>query len=258
MTKAPTVGDALAQLQKELDEMLNPLDIPRTWTGRELNAYEEKRAALEARIRTIRTAAATLAALPSIEPDTKWRDFQTTARQTIDAELLAMHPRNDRELEQQQRLRFCIRLIDFGLAIGDAIGPIIDLSSTRIGELMAAAGYATDGRGLYGPNGFRGSLPETEQRIKTLTEQRADAQASLDALLITNEERAKREIEDKAFHATLNTMDLKNNSTGTGLVAYTKDGDPLDVKDMTPAQRKAFERFARTSVSHSPLEAVTS
>jgi hypothetical protein len=57
---------------------------------------------------------------------------------------------------------------------------------------MAAAGYATDGPALRGPNGFRDSLPDTEQRIKDHAKQRTAAQAALDAALLTDEERATR------------------------------------------------------------------
>lgn len=119
---------------------------------------------------------------------------------------------------------------------------------------MAAAGYATEGPELRGPNGWRGSLKDVEHRIKTLTQQRADAQSALDETLIDDDARAKREAEDKVFYAALNTMDLKGDGTGTGLVAFTKDGDVLPVSDMTPAQRKAFERF---EAAQRPRETVT-
>jgi len=100
---------------------------------------------------------------------------------------------------------------------------------------MIAAGYDVAGPALYGPRGFRDSLPETERRLKVLTRQRADAQAALDAVLRTDEEQATRDAEDAVFYATMKTMQCNVDSTGTGFVAFTTDGDPLDVADMTHA-----------------------
>ena len=107
---------------------------------------------------------------------------------------------------------------------------------------MAAAGYATANPDLRGPNGWRGSLKETEERIKTLKRQRAEAQAALDAALLNDDERTTLEAKDKVFRDVINTMRIKHGTDG-GLVALTADGDYLDVADMTPAQRMAFERL---------------
>lgn len=231
-----------ADLTTQRAERLDPLDYPRTWTQRQVNVYEAETARINAEIVDFEARVAAHAALPPPEPDQQWLAHLTSWRQTIDAELLAMPPRirNNKELEQQQRLTFSIRLIDFGLGVS-TLGPIVSLSSTRVGDLMAASGYVTDGPALRGPNGWRGALPETEKRIKTLTKQRTAAQAALDAALLTDEERATREDEHRAFRETLRTMHIRMNGTGTGLVAYTDDDEVLDVADMTPAQRQAFE-----------------
>jgi hypothetical protein len=153
-----------------------------------------------------------------------------TWRKILCDELLAMPPRvrDKAAIERQQNLTFSIKLIDFGFAANRLRAPIISLESTRVGELMVEAGYDVVGLELLrGPNGFRGSLPDTEQRIKDLTKQRTEAQAALDVLLRTDEERAQQEAEDNAFHEAINTMDLAHGADGQSLVAFTKDGDVL-------------------------------
>ena len=241
MTITDRIAKRRAELTKQRAERQDELDLPRTMTLRQVRAYLAETAALDQRIAAFEAAVTAYTSLTPLEPDQQWRDFLTTARRTIDAELLAMHPRirNEKELEQQQRLTFSLRLIDFGLGIS-TIGPIISLASTRVGELMQAADFAVSGDDLRGPRGFRGSLPETEQRLKTLTRQRTAVQAALDAVLMTDEERAAREAEGQAYRDALNSMEIRG---GDGLRAYHKDtGEPLDVSAMTEVQRRAFER----------------
>lgn len=108
---------------------------------------------------------------------------------------------------------------------------------------MVSAGLDVEGPGLRGPNGWRGSIKEVEQRIKVTTKQRAAAQTALDVLLRTDAEKAQQEATDTVFYDTMNTMRLRNGSDGKSLVAFTLDGDPLPVADMTEQQRAAFARF---------------
>jgi hypothetical protein len=75
-------------------------------------------------------------------------------------------------------------------------------------------------------------LPEVEQRISDRARKR-DAAALADALL-TDDERAEPR---DAF----NSMRVKVNGDRFG--TYKSDGDVLDVTEMTPLQRKAFERM---------------
>ena len=112
---------------------------------------------------------------------------------------------------------------------------------------MAAEGYDVVGLELLrGPNGFKGGIEEVEKRIKDCAKRRADAHKVLDVLLRSDEEKTTQDAEDAVFREAMNTMHCKNNSTGTGLTAFTLDGDPLDVKDMTPEQRsEAAKRAAR-------------
>jgi hypothetical protein len=48
-----TPQEILAQLQRARDAMLDPLDIPRTWTERQAEAYERCRASLDAHAQAI-------------------------------------------------------------------------------------------------------------------------------------------------------------------------------------------------------------
>jgi len=240
-------------LTKQRAERKDADDLPRTLTQREVNAYHAETVALDQRIAESKVGA--WAASPTIDADAAWRDHLVEWHQTIDDELKALPPRtrNEQEQEQRQRLVWSIRLIDFGLGIAASL-PIADLSFTRIGQLMSAAGYEVQGEALRGPRGWRGSLPEVEARIKVIAKQRAAAEAALDVALMDDAEREKQEAEQEAHRTALATMVLKHNAEGTGLVAFTKDGDPLAVSDMTPEQQAAFERFA--AVACPPRESV--
>ena len=86
---------------------------------------------------------------------------------------------------------------------------------------MVAAGYDVDGPGLRGPAGWQGSLPDVEARLKTLTRQRAEAEAALAVLLRSDEEQAAQEAEAQGHRAALRTMRLKG--SGASLRALTLD-----------------------------------
>jgi hypothetical protein len=259
MTTTPETTDTriekrLAELIKFRAERKDALDLPGTMTQREVNTYHAETALLDQRIATIRTAAEALASLPT-DADIKWRDHLVTWRATLCDELLTIKsPIRDKDTkERADRLTFSIKLIDFGLAIS-SLG-IVTLAPTRIGELMAAAGYEVQGPALRGPHGWRGSIKEVEHRITGTTKQRAEAQAALDVALMDDAERATADAESQAHRDALSTMNLKGNAEGTGLVAFTKDGDPLSVADMTPAQKAAFTRFE--AVAYPPRQPVT-
>jgi hypothetical protein len=180
-------------------------------------------------------------ALPSIEPDTRWLDFLTPSRATLSAELMAIKsPIRDKSvMELASRLDWAIKLLDHGLGIS-TIGAIVDLSSTPIGQLMMAAGFDVAGPALRGPNGFRGSIKETEQRIKELTKQHADARAALDLVLRSDEERATQDAESAALNVAFNGLHAK--FVDGGYVAHTDDGDVIPASDLTDIQKRAIDR----------------
>lgn len=245
MTATPTtIETRLAELTQARAARKDEQDLDRTLTMRQVRAYLAETALLDRRIVTIRTAAEALAALPTLDADTQWLAHLTTWRTTLRDELLTVpaRVRDKATIEWQQGLTWSIRLIDFGFGIAP-LG-IVTLAPARVGVLMAAAGYATSDPELRGPRGWRGSIKDVERRIKTLTRQRAEAHAALDAALLTDEERTAQEAETQAYRDVLNSMNIRGGPDG--LRAYTPDGDPLDVADMTPVQRTAFERADTT------------
>jgi hypothetical protein len=246
------IAERRASLMKQRVERMDELDLPRTMTQREVNAYIAETADLDKRIADFESTVAAWAALPTLDADTTWLAHLNEWRQTLCDELLAIKPpiRDKAVKDHHDRLTFAIRLIDFGFGIAKTL-PIVDLSSTRIGELMREKGYETQGEALRGPRGWRGSIKEVERRVKALTQERAAAQALLDVALLTDDERAKAEAD-----SALETMDVRQNQKGDGLAAWTLDGDPLAVTDMTPEQRAAFTWFER--VSFPPRQTVES
>jgi hypothetical protein len=244
-TTIPTTDERIASRRAELTKQRAERvdDYPLSWTQKQANAYVAETATLDKKIAAFNAAVETWAALPTLDADTKWLAHLKTWRDTISDERLAIKSpiRDKATRERAQSLEWSIKLIDHGWAANRLPSKIVTLASTRLGELMAAANYDVAGEGLYGPRGFRGSLPDTEQRVKTLTRQRAEAQAALDLALEDDTDRAKRAAESQAHRDALNSMEIRG---GDSLRAYHKDtGEPLDVADMTEEQRAAFERF---------------
>jgi hypothetical protein len=62
---------------------------------------------------------------------------------------------------------------------------------------------------MEAPPGFRGSLPEVENRIKELATQRAAVEAKLEAMLASDEERAARDAESQALRDAFNRLHVK-------------------------------------------------
>jgi hypothetical protein len=243
----PTPAERLAQLEQERAARKDELDIC-VRTQREFDAYVEATLTLDRRIAQLRNAIAACADLGSPEADEQWLDRLTTWRKALCAERLTIKsPIRDREIKRQaEDLEWSIQLIDRGF--GMAKLGIETIEPTRIGQLMQQAGYAVSGPTLRGPHGWQGSLPETEARIKDLTQRRAAAQAALDALLLTAEERAAQEAAAQARREALNTLEIKISGDSTGLVAY-KDGERLDPASMTEAQRQALAWAERAFVT---------
>lgn len=232
----------LAELAAQRAARKDTLDLPRTMTQREVNAYHAETVALDAKIHALRTASDTLAEVgPALDANTKWLGHLTAWRAALVAELLQIKfPIRDRSVkERADALDFSIRLIDYGLG-ASTLGPVLTLAATPIGRLMREADYATESPALTGPRGWRGSVKDVEERIKALTQQQATAQAHVDAALLTDAERATREAAHATRRELLESMQIRRNADGTGLVAFTPDGDPLDPAAMTPEQRTAF------------------
>lgn len=241
-TATPTderIATRRAELMKQRATRKDPDDL--MLSPNERRAYVAETAKIDAETAAFNAVVEKWAAVPTPDADTKWLAHLTAWRDTISTERLTIKsPMRDRAVQERaQRLEWTIKLIDHGLGIS-SLG-IVTLALSPIGPLMQAAGYETQGEALRGPRGFRGGIEEVEYRIKTLTKQRTAAEAALDLALEDDTARAKRESESQAYRDALNSMDIRNGSTG--LVAYDKDtGDPLAVADMTEPQRKAFEQ----------------
>jgi hypothetical protein len=195
------------------------------------------------------TVASQWASLPNPTVDITWLSHLHEWQATLEAELSALPPkiRNEEDLDKRRILNWSLGLIARGLGSAPFTMPIVDLSPTRIGQLMAAAGYETQGEALRGPRGWLGSLSEVSLRIQQQSAERQKVQMALDRLLVSPAEHAQMDAESQSYHAALLTMDIKNSADGRGLVAFTLDGDPLPVEKMDEAQRDAFERFTRAS-----------
>lgn len=240
------IAQRRSERQKQRDDRLDELDLPRTMTQRQVNEYKAETMRLGQRLvyfdRVVAEYNACISA--DADADVRWKDHQRAWRkQLCDKRMTIKSPIRDRDLQAEANsLEFSIKLIDLGFGINRLVGPIVDLSSLPLGELMAAAGYAVNGPDLYGPNGWRGSLPEVETRIANLAKRRAAAEAALDEVLLSHDERAAREAEADELRAAGNSLRLKGNAEGTGVIARDADGNELPVSAMTPLQRKAFER----------------
>jgi hypothetical protein len=179
----PDVTTTLARLEAELSAMLDPLDVPFSWTQRERDAHEAKRQQLLARIETVRRASATLADVePRLDLLTTWHQQLTAWRAALVKELLTI---DDKVLLGKHiNLTISIRAIDRGRAVVDDTG--WSLSTLRLGELMRDAGYResapTEGRAT-GDLPWHGALPDVERKLRELTQRRDDARRRLDAVL---------------------------------------------------------------------------
>ncbi len=107
---------------------------------------------------------------------------------------------------------------------------------------MQQAGYAIEGPGLRGPNGWRGSEKEVKARIQEHAKRRAAAQAQLDSALMDDDVRETQEAESKRLRDAFNAMNVRVGPDGH-LAAYDDAGEVFDVSKMTPLQRRAFERM---------------
>jgi hypothetical protein len=173
--------ELLDALHAEFNVMLDPLDIPRSWTPRELDTYEERRALLQRRISNVelarRSQAEAEAHIAELTPQRE--DLSTIRVECVDE--LAACSQNDTHDRSVQRnidaLKKSILAIDGQL---DVYGRMVMLPAPfPVFEKLKARGYlATDGW-----NPMRGSLPALEAKLEQLQKKRDDAQAVIDSVL---------------------------------------------------------------------------
>jgi hypothetical protein len=182
-------------------------------TQRELDTCVARMAVLTQRMTVIRIASSTLASLPPLAPEQRWLDLLTAWRKTLSDELAALPSpiRDSHTLGEQQNLMLSIQVIDVGLGVIRDSG--FDLTTLRLGALMREAGYepvdADPERHYSGVMPWFGSMPEVEQRIADLQQQRDAAQAQLDEALLDDNERERRAAEARARHDALNAAPVR-------------------------------------------------
>jgi hypothetical protein len=170
----------LDDMRIELGAMLDPQDIPFSWTPRQLEAYEMRRSWFRAKIQDATNAMQTLANVePKIAADEKWRLDLNTWRPILARELVDLKgPDRGRAMN----LTWSLQCIDRGIRVLEDSG--WQLETTRLGELMRQSGYVQSApepgtNQILGKLGWFGSLPDVERRLQELAKERADAQVRL-------------------------------------------------------------------------------
>lgn len=164
----------VAEMQTELDAMLDPLDTPGMWTQRERDTYETRRRVLEANIRAVAVAESEIADLtPQAEHLGRWC-VQCHEWLTTFAERRAACPAQPQTRVQEYErlgLDISIRCLRYGFDFANEMYP----PDLPLFAAMTEAGYRAP---TYAPTnvwaGGLGVLPEAERRYKELGE-RLDA-----------------------------------------------------------------------------------
>ena len=203
----------IATLEAERAAIPEDGALPATISRDELAAILIRRVTLDRRIMAARDAEATLASLPSAEPDELWLAFLNTARAKLCDERLALPPRirDPHMLGVQKNISHSLRCIDFGLAEFKDSG--WDLMTLRLGALMREAGYEPTAqepaRNYAGEMPWFGTVDDVEHRLKNTERRRAAALAQLDDALMDDAERERREAESKQRIAALNALPVR-------------------------------------------------
>ncbi|HLG58254.1 MAG TPA: hypothetical protein VI485_23115 [Vicinamibacterales bacterium] len=211
------VDAALVELQKELDAMLDPLDVPRSWSDRELNAYEEKRALLRQRVNTLSNEGPLLLSLETqLREATVWKDRLVEWQGKLQKELESL-PRHQHQTHSQNLL------LSIGVVLGSKKRPedyAYMIETLRLGALMRLSGFtesAARSGEVMGRLPWLGSLGEVENRIKDLTPRRDTAKRRIDEALLTDADREGRAKEDKKRLDALRALPQKK-TRGDGSV----------------------------------------
>jgi hypothetical protein len=184
----PVPLERQAELESELNGMLNPGDIPRSWSSNELNEYEARRSCLIQRISVLRTAAPLCESVDrEISVLRAWRLHVASWGDLLQRELDALPPAErdtPQTLGRRHNLTLSLKVVD--LDLGTLRDSGYGLNTLVLGSLMREAGYEP------APSGWLGSLARTDQRLSELETKRASLQASLDEALLTDEQRDAR------------------------------------------------------------------
>jgi hypothetical protein len=171
------------QLEKALAAMLDPRDIPLSWTQRKLEEHEEQRALLIRRINVAGSAKATLAEIePQIVELTKQQADLTAIREECCAELLAMQPRsqNRAEMDALQATKISILILDGRFDVHTEPYP----APLPLFMKLHTRGYMGPPHAPWNPMAsLFGSLPSIETRLGILRKRRDEAHTLLESVL---------------------------------------------------------------------------
>jgi hypothetical protein len=218
-------------------------------TRAELALIQQQRRDADRDLAQFNKAVAAVATLGTAEDDARWRDQLIAFRAALQSDLLAQKPviRDPHRLGVAKNLTLSIEAIDYGPQVFAGTG--WSLENSRLGALLIAAGYvmvdADPSSNYVGRLPWFGSLREVEKRITDLATQRAQAEANLEAALLTDEERAQQEAESKQLRDAMNNMVITNSIDGRSLTAYRNHAAMINnevyaVEDMTEVERRAF------------------
>ena len=189
------IATRLAELTEQRAAIPDDDKLSLSTTREEHEAIIEQRTTLDRGIAAIHAAVAAQSALGTAEADEQWRDFLTTARQTLCAERMTIKsPIRDKHLLGVERnLHLSIGCIDKGRQVFSDTGWALE--NSKLGELLRAAGSEVVGanasRNYDGQLPWHGSLPEVEQRVAKFAQRRHAAEAALNEALLDDDERAK-------------------------------------------------------------------
>jgi hypothetical protein len=250
----PRIDARRASLQAALAAVPRDEDLPASATQRDLAVNRHRRQTLERQLAALERAVSTWRELGSAEADEAWRAHLTEWRSVLCDELKQIKAYATRDPVVKGRainLTLSVKTIDRGTDVLELSD--YGLTTLRLGQLMIAAGYeVTDADPVLNYVGklpWHGSLPEVEARLSKLAERRAAAEAALATALLSDEDRQQQEADAVALRRALDGMIVKVSADGTGLVAWRDrkavlDDVQLSPSEMTPIERKAFERMA--------------
>jgi hypothetical protein len=252
-TTIDTIDARLAELQAERDAITPYDQRPFSMTVRESHALDVRARALDRRIAQAREAMVMLATVTTDDVDSKWHADLQECRAVCAAELLEIKSpvRDPKVMGRVVNLRLSLKVIDRGPGVLTDTG--YDLQTLRLGQLLIDRGYEPQGAdptaNFAGTMPWYGSLDEVTKAIADRDARRQRAQSMLDDAVMDDAERAQLESEATELDAAANALVIKVSSDGRSLVAYRSrqafiDDQPLTVDEMSPLERRAFERAA--------------
>lgn len=204
------ITTTLTALRKEHSEMLSPLDVPLSWTGRQLDAYETRRSLLANRISTLGASAGILSRVePQLDALKVYRDVLVACKATIETELLAVQQaRTEEELGRKTNLEMSLQALDGTGYLRKHIDHTDygwTFEQTKLARLLSEHGTS-----------YQGTLKATLESITSLQAEYDDNMHRLNDALMSDDEREQKAKDDKiARDARAAQGQLKTRGDGT-------------------------------------------